>query len=110
MLKPSAKCPHCSRNLDHVMIASVIGKQKQPHTMEVPAVLFSCPYCNGILTAQVNPVTIRNEIFAQIEQSHAATAADLQQLKEHVAELTACLEQILQTNPSPNLTASISQQ
>ena len=60
-----AKCPHCNKpvlrvNLDEVESSVVFGTSWR-------TILYSCPLCQKVLNVQIDPVALKSDIIAAIQ-------------------------------------------
>ncbi|MGB6371157.1 MAG: hypothetical protein WBF68_09015 [Atribacterota bacterium] len=60
-----AKCPHCNKpvlrvNLDEVKSSVVFGASWR-------TILYSCPHCQKVLNVQIDPVALKTDIIAAIQ-------------------------------------------
>jgi hypothetical protein len=62
-----AKCPHCDSTVSHFQLDHVSASLRFEGGIEV--ILFCCPSCHKILSAQIDPLQIKNEIVSAINQN-----------------------------------------
>ena len=61
---PVGKCPNCQETIPNVVVES-IGTQK-PIAGGWNAICFRCPSCHTILSVQLDPVALRQDIVENV--------------------------------------------
>lgn len=60
------KCPKCEANITSLNITVVPGETKKRSGFE--CILYSCPSCQTVLSAGIDPVLLSNQIIAAIKK------------------------------------------
>ena len=61
-----AQCPYCNSNVSHFQLDHASASLSFQGGIDV--IVFSCPSCQKIISAQIDPVSIKNEIISAIRQ------------------------------------------
>ncbi len=60
----TGKCPKCDKLLSHVKIENMVVRES--FQTDWHGVSYCCPFCNVILSVQIDPMRLRNEIVSEI--------------------------------------------
>lgn len=63
----NGKCPKCEKILNNVRIALVDCKEGLAGR-SWRGVSYACPFCNTILSVQIDPIAIKTDIVAEIKR------------------------------------------
>ncbi len=63
----AAKCPYCNEQISNLIIQDTISSL--PFGSQWKTLMFLCPSCQKILSTQIDPIAIRNEIVNAIRQN-----------------------------------------
>ena len=55
------RCPRCEKSITKLDLQMLESGHYQ-------AVAHCCPYCHGVLGAEIDPLAVRTEIVAQVEE------------------------------------------
>jgi hypothetical protein len=56
-----AKCPYCEKHLSSLNIESVLSTD--PSRITYTTAIYSCSLCQKIISAQIDPITIKEEML-----------------------------------------------
>jgi phage FluMu protein Com len=61
----TAKCPHCEKHLNSIRIDDITLNAFPG--VDRKGVVYTCPMCFKVLSVEINPLAVRDEIVGQIK-------------------------------------------
>lgn len=61
----SGKCPKCESSITSVKIDGVTAKSG---SLSWKAITYLCPYCSTILSVQIDPIAVKNDIVKELKR------------------------------------------
>jgi len=61
------KCPYCERLLNDVVIEEITARGFL-QTSGWRAISYSCPHCHKIISVQIDPIALKNDLLNEIKR------------------------------------------
>ncbi|MEW6619900.1 MAG: hypothetical protein AB1422_11295 [bacterium] len=88
------KCPKCENLITTVNIEDVtVNHLFQPGWKGIS---YLCPFCNSVLSVQIDPIAVRTDISDHVDQAVAPVSQEVVTLRSQVTRLEQLLAQLLQ--------------